>query len=75
MIDRTIEWQKLAATLEEVNRIRVHDVLNETYEVSVKEDEETGVETDALRWLSVLFFFSGVGWSVRSLADDKHREL
>jgi len=32
VIDRTIEWQKLAATLEEVNRIRVHDVLNETYE-------------------------------------------
>ena len=32
VIDRTIEWQKLAATLEEVNRIRVHDVLNETYD-------------------------------------------
>lgn len=31
VIDRTIEWQKLAATLEEVKRIRVHDVLNETY--------------------------------------------
>jgi hypothetical protein len=34
VIDRTIEWQKLAATLEEVNRIRVHDVLNETYDMN-----------------------------------------
>ena len=32
VIDRTIEWNKLSATLEENNRIRIYDVMSETYE-------------------------------------------
>mmetsp|Transcript_10377 Transcript_10377/g.19632 ORF Transcript_10377/g.19632 Transcript_10377/m.19632 type:complete len:756 (+) Transcript_10377:193-2460(+) len=32
IVDRTVEWRRLSATLEENNRIRVHDVASETNE-------------------------------------------